>query len=168
MRQPRALAVVAVSILVASCGSDGGSRDIDALSRSSGTPTTTSTLSPQPLVIARRSMSEAENAAVRAGNAVALDCTQEGAVTWEYGPIGPEDARGRKPNDALSDAIRDMASPAADDSRQGPVPQTGWVEIGGQNRSEVYFVNGAHVVVVNGDPDEGVWRHSSAILCAGS
>jgi hypothetical protein len=100
-----------------------------------------------------------------------LDCPYKGATMWDYGPIGPDDARGRKPEDALRGAIEALTETIVSRGPAPPVPVTGWVELTKDSEaSRVVFVhtidNWRWVIYVGGDPEIGVWRYHKAFICS--
>lgn len=188
---PAALVFTAV---LAGCGSDTGDTTtpvVDEVTAAtsttearSGTKGATTTRPPgtttESLVSSRRQMTDKEAAAILDGSEEQiLRCANPdelGAATWDYGPIGTDDPRDRTADDALDDAIAAMAEDTSPRPRSGgqpsDVPTTGWVELQGPNRAVVVFVHLGgttnHLIKVNGDPQQGVWRHSSAVSCLSS
>lgn len=179
---------------LAGCGSDPGDATkpvADEVAQTSSTAvegsgaTATTTTAPvgtaaDQLVSLRRPMTDAEAEAILddAEDQIlrCADPAELGAATWDYGPVGADEPRGRKPDDALADAIADLAEDTS--PRLGPdglpseVPTTGWVELDGSDPTTVVFVHLGgptnHLITVDGDPDQGVWRHSSAVTCQAS
>jgi hypothetical protein len=129
------------------------------------------------LVTTRRQMTQTEAAAILDGRVKqVLHCgnpDQLGSSTWDYGAIGTDEPRGRKPDDALQDAIASLTKTASihagSGARTSPVPKTRWVELRGPNPSAVVFVHLGgptnYLIQVNGDPQRGIWRHSGALNC---
>ena len=130
--------------------------------------TTTTTTIPGPdLVVNRRSITSAEAERIEDDDGTgALDCPNYGGVTWDYGSIEDDAALGRRPDDALLDAIRDLNEDAA-----VLLPESGWTELV-EDRGRSTFVqeegDWRALIVVQGDDDAGIWRHTSATICSGS
>jgi hypothetical protein len=96
-----------------------------------------------------------------------LDCANAGGATWDYGPIGDADPRGRQATDALVDALNELNRDAATDGYE-PLPLTGWTALTSDGRVDFVLIEGGAWVAsvrVGGDPDIGVWRHFSAVVC---
>jgi hypothetical protein len=138
------------SFATPACGDDGPAA-LDPPVTASSVP------SRDTLVVARRAMSDTEWDRIDDdGAGGVLDCPKYGESTWDYGPIGPGDRRGRSPDDALLDAVRQLK-----------LPERGWVDLARDDKH--YFVLDAtswrSLVVVSGDASLGVWRHANALIC---
>lgn len=104
------------------------------------------------------------------GEGGVLDCPSPGQTTWDYGPTGPDEARGRKAEDALLDAITDLNEDAVSEGATTLVPRTGWVELTSKtDAGSATFVhtidNWQFLIRVGGNRELGVWRHHSALVC---
>jgi hypothetical protein len=147
MRRRLVVVLLAVSF-VAACGDAAPVADeADATTTTAGSG----------VVAARREMSDAEWDRIDDdGAGGVLDCPKYGESVWDYGPIGPNEARGRSADDALLDAIRELG-----------LPDRGWVDLTRDDKH--YFVHDntswRNLVVVSGDRALGVWRHLSALRC---
>lgn len=125
------------------------------------------TASPDALVIERRPITFVERDLVDNDRGM-LDCSDPGGVIWDYGPIGPDEARGRTADDALLDAINDLNEQTESEGVTAFVPLRGWIELT-DDPGTSFFVDTTNdlqfQVRVDGDPELGVWRHSRALLC---
>ena len=104
------------------------------------------------------------------GEGGVLDCPHVGGYNWDYGPIGPGTPRNRTSDDALLDAIADMSEERVAEGASELVPRTGWIELTSRTSpGDSTFVHSAgnwrYLIEVGGNPESGVWRHSSAIVC---
>jgi hypothetical protein len=130
----------------------------------------TTTTRVEQLVVARRAMSDDEYARIDDdGAGGVLGCDDVGEAIWDYGPIGPDDTGGRTADDALADAIEAVNENAQVEGFDPPLARSGWIELTERpGRSTFVATDGtkwAALVVVLGDPDRGVWRHTSALIC---
>lgn len=125
------------------------------------------TASPDALVIERRPITVAERDRIDDDGSV-LVCPDPGGANWDYGPIGPDEPRGRTTDDALLDAIEDLNEQTESEGVTAFVPLQGWIELT-DDPSTSFFVHTTNdlrfLVRVDGDPELGVWRHSSALAC---
>lgn len=117
----------------------------------------------------RRAVTEAERRRIDgADDRPTLDCDNVTARTWDYGPIGPDDPRGRSAEDALRDAILEINHDL--DEGAGPsVSEANWIELVEHPGRSTFIaaIRGkwTALIVVGGDPDLGVWRHQAALTC---
>jgi hypothetical protein len=119
------------------------------------------------LVVEQRPITEAEYDRIDDDGEGVLRCPGEGGATWDYGPIGPEDPRGRDPEDALGDAIEDL-NDAPGGGSGAELPSAGWVDLVDGDTHWFLLADGEEwqaLVNVQGNEELGVWRHNSAILC---
>lgn len=184
MRRSAAWTITTALVFLAglvSCGSETGGTTAGAPTEPDGATTTSPPdTTAESLVSLRRQMTDEEAAAILDGSEDQIlrcaDPDELGAATWDYGPIGTDDPRDREPDDALDDAIAAMAEDTTprpgSGGRPSEVPMTGWVELQGSNPAAVVFVHLGgpvhYLIEVNGDPQQGVWRHSSAVSCRSS
>jgi hypothetical protein len=92
-----------------------------------------------------------------------LACADLQSTGWDYGPVTP-DERGRKPTDALNDAITHLSHDSA------PVRATGWTELIENDDTRIFVLAddaGTFIAAIKvaGDAAEGVWRHTAAYIC---
>jgi hypothetical protein len=152
MRATTAIACAVLLVLVAGCGDDepkAGATKGD-------------------LVVARRAATAAEHDRIDDDGEPVLGCTGEGGPIWDYGAIGPDDPRGRTPDDALRDAIRDINERRTEGGSSDPLPAEGWVQLDDHGQIWFLLADGDEwhaLVTVGGDAKLGVWRHNRAIVC---
>ncbi|MEM9042585.1 MAG: hypothetical protein AAGD33_22085, partial [Actinomycetota bacterium] len=99
---------------------------------------------------------------------LACDRSEAGVATSDYGPIGPDDPRGRTSDDALRDAIADIGRDLTGTVELAVDLDSGWTEwwFGPGDSTFVWTVNEPLILVdVGGDPDLGVWRNFSEAFC---
>ena len=166
------VAAVALALVVfaTQCGDDSGEGtavpDSEPTTTSFG-GTTTTTAAPGPdLVANRRAMTAAETERIDDDDAAgALDCPNYGGVTWDYGPIDNGEPQGRQSDDALRDAIIDL-----NEDVDIVLPESGWTELVERKGRSTFVHEEADwqaLIVVVGDDDAGIWRHTSATVCSG-
>lgn len=128
-------------------------------------PVTTSTLAATGMLVEVRTATTEE--LQRLDSNGALDCANAGGATWDYGPIDDAEPRGRQATDALSIALNELNRDAASDGYE-PLPLSGWTALIGERRVDFVLIEGGAWIAsvrVGGDPEIGVWRHFSALLC---
>ncbi|MEM9746028.1 MAG: hypothetical protein AAF945_04980 [Actinomycetota bacterium] len=99
---------------------------------------------------------------------LACDRSEVGVATSDYGPIGPDDPKGRTSDDALRDAIADIGRDLTGTVELAVDLDSGWTEwwFGPGDSTFVWTVDEPLILVdVGGDPDLGVWRNFSHAFC---
>jgi hypothetical protein len=154
--------VAALLIATSGCG--------DSETTTADPTASTTTTQAEQLVVERRAMSDDEYDRIDDnGEGGVLGCDDIGEAIWDYEPIDPDETDGRTAEDALADAIEDVNQNAQAEGFDPPLPRSGWIELTERpGRSTFVATDGtdwAALVVVLGDPDRGVWRHTSALIC---
>jgi hypothetical protein len=120
--------------------------------------------------VPRQQATAGQTAALSNDPASVLSCDELGAggAGWDYPAEYNPSELGRQPIDALDDVLDQSVSDAA---RRGgdPYPTDGWTELVVDATSSYFVleVNGLAqaVVVVEGDPEAGVWRAWQSVAC---
>lgn len=161
------MSVLVVAAVVASCGEKG----VGTENSPSGTLASEQSSPSGSLVGGRRPITDAELRRLDGGeeNHV-LDCENEGAFVWDYGPIEDDPQSGRQPEDALVDALSEINGDLEEEGWP-PLPEAGWIGLTDDRTDGVHFVlvggdgGWRAVVSVGGEVDRGVWQHNEAIVC---
>jgi len=98
--------------------------------------------------------------------------TKAGDAFWDYGGDFDPSEYGRKPGDALNDAVTEMNDGYKTETggTEGFLPESGWVGLTHEDGNTIYFVypetSWEFIVSVSGDASKGAWRHQKATVCA--
>jgi hypothetical protein len=177
----RALVLLAVGMALAACGEaetaattpvETTAETDQSTTPSSSTPASSGGEDEVPPI---REMTDAEWAAYSAIDEDGMVCPepnmQKGAQTWDYAGTYDPAEFGRRPSDALVEAITEMNDSYRTETGKsdGFLPETGWIGLTHNDPATIFYVypeqSWQHIVTISGDPSKGVWRHPEAIVC---